>query len=365
MLAIRQRSVPKGLARSLRFLRAVSLCALAAGAASATTVTGLSEALVPVGDRTDAVRAEATMEAMRQVLIKLTGDRNAASSERGAAMIREAGSYVLQYQYRQHPGAGLEGAADERESMLWVQFDETALTDTLRAAGVPLWGNDRPSLLMWLLAEQSGSVALAGSEEPGPLSESLRGHAARRGIPLVLPLLDLEETARIAPGDVKQENVGRIREASARYGTPATATAVLTGVAETGWQGRFTLQFRDRSSTWLARAESIDAMIGQGMDRLADALAASALATGPSGAGETVKVEVEGVDTVQQFAQVEAYLRSLSTVNRVDMQRLEPGRAIFSVVSRGGLQGIGELVARDAVLQGVGAAGEGRFRLLR
>ncbi|MGQ0656512.1 MAG: DUF2066 domain-containing protein [Chromatiales bacterium] len=347
-------------AAGLRWRVVLALLAFTAGVAGAATVTGLNEALVPVADRTDKARAEATKEALREVLIKLTGDRNAIRGET-EALIRDAGNYVLQYQYRDLPAQEDGGRP---RTALWVQFDEAALTNALAATGVAPWGSDRPSLLLWLLSEQGDSGSLTGSEEQSALGESARFHASRRGIPLVLPLLDLDDTARIAPSDVKRDNVERIRDASARYATRATATAVLTDAPEGGWRGRFTLQFGERSSTWLAQGETPDAALGQGMDQFADALAAGAVTARPAGSRESVKLQVEGIETAQQFAQVEEYLRTLSPVESVAVQRLERGRVTFGVVSRGGLPTLRDTVARGGVLQAVGDGAEARFRLL-
>ena len=328
----------------------------------AATVTGLNEALVIVADKTDKTRAKATEAALQQVMIKLTADRKAVASN-AEALLKDADSYVLQYQYQELPAAG--GGADATVPALWVQFDEVAVKQALAAAGLPLWAAERPSLLVWALSEEDGSASLSGSEDQSAASASLRRHAERRGVPLVLPLLDLDDQGRIHPDDIKQDNIARIKDASARYGAQATATVVLTATPDSRWRGRFTLYRDERSSTWLAQGKTTDDVLSQGMDQLADALAALTLAPAPGASGESVQVLVEGVSSARQYAQVEAYLRTLSNVSNVVVKRLEPGRVTFAVVSHGGLPAIAEAVAAGQVLQPIGAAGEGRFRLLQ
>ncbi|MCE6983853.1 DUF2066 domain-containing protein, partial [Pseudomonas frederiksbergensis] len=61
----------------------------------------------------------------------------------------------------------------------------------LRQAGLALWGNNRPSILGWWLNDSAEGSSLVGDGQGS--AEPLRRAAQHRGLPLRLPLADLQE----------------------------------------------------------------------------------------------------------------------------------------------------------------------------
>jgi hypothetical protein len=330
---------------------------IAPGGARAAVVSGLNEALVPVDDRGDTARAAANQAALRQVLIKITGDRKAVTSR--PELLKDAGNYVLQYQYRDL--APEEGAA--AAALLWVQFDEAAVRQLLATAGLPSWQPDRPQVLVWAATEQDGAGGLSGSVEEDPTARALRQHMDRRGLPLALPLTDPTDTGSLTVSDIKQGDTGKLQQASVPYGAQELATAVLSKAQDGTWRGRFTLLRGERSATWVAQGLTLDEVVAQGVDQWADALAAPAAAAGSATTTEAVDLQVEGITNSRQFGRVEAYLRTVPGVSQVSVSRLEPGLVTFRVITAGGMAVLAQGVGSGQVLQpAAGAAG--RFVLV-
>jgi len=67
---------------------------------------------------------------------------------------------------------------------------------------VPIWGKQRPSTLVWLVVEDEGGRRLIGTDEESEYLSVLKERASVRGIPMLIPLLDLEDNARLKPSDV-------------------------------------------------------------------------------------------------------------------------------------------------------------------
>ena len=91
-------------------------------------------------------RAEMTaafQNAMRTVLIRVTGQRSADEDPALGPLLTNARRYVQQY--RAAP-----------DSQLWVAFDGPAIERWLTQNGQPLWGHERPMTLV-LLAVQTGA----------------------------------------------------------------------------------------------------------------------------------------------------------------------------------------------------------------
>ena len=73
---------------------------------TATGVTGqdLFEAEVPVSSQTPVVRTTAMQQALAEVLVRVTGQRELLQQPSGRALLGNAGNYVQQYRYFTVPG---------------------------------------------------------------------------------------------------------------------------------------------------------------------------------------------------------------------------------------------------------------------
>jgi hypothetical protein len=113
----------------------------------------------------DSNAQQAAQEAMREVLVRQTGERDAASDPALAGLVSDARRYVQ-----------LERATTTGTTQ--VLFDGSALRDAIVAAGRSVWDPDRP--LVWVLLPH---------QEPA-VDETLRARltaaAQQRGLPIVI-----------------------------------------------------------------------------------------------------------------------------------------------------------------------------------
>src|SRR5262245_9836706 len=102
--------------------------------ADAATVAHLYEATVPLADRSEAGQTAALQEAMRQVLVRVTGQRSAGYEPALTALIDDARRYVQQFR--------VVGS-----NQFFVGFDGARLERSIAATGQPVWGSERPATL--------------------------------------------------------------------------------------------------------------------------------------------------------------------------------------------------------------------------
>ena len=160
----------------------------------ALTVEGLYEAEVPIPDQSIQYRKGGIAAALRSVMVKLTGDRNVFGRSAAVDMIKEAERYVQQYEYRSKQVRSRDQLTSEKQLHLWVNFNAKALNDSLRNYAIPVWGQERPSTLVWLASQKDQRRKLITQEDESGYTEILNQRTAQRGIPIVYPLLDLEDT---------------------------------------------------------------------------------------------------------------------------------------------------------------------------
>jgi len=321
----------------------------------------LYEAEVYVTDSSDAARTVAISEAMEQVLIKLSGDRQVAAKSGVAAIIKESTNYAQQYRYRtESPG---DSGDEVARQLLWVRFDQSEIDRVMDDAGLSKWGSQRPAVLAWLVIEEPGDIHLLGTDDLSSYPVIVSESASRRGLSVTLPLLDLEDSANIKADDVVGGFRDRILAASQRYGSKAILVGNVTEVNPGSWEGRWTLFLADKPSSWTSAGDSIAVVLDGGIDGTADALA-SWYASSEDDAGERAagQLVVEGITNVDQYARVLKYLSTLDPVKQVAVDRVESDRVVFSVVTRGGgEQAIDRAVSLGNILQ---AEGDGHYRMV-
>lgn len=321
-----------------------------AGSAAGVAVENLYNAQVNVASQSAADREAGIRNALSTVLVKLTGDRNAAKRPEAQVLLKQAERYVEQYQYSQKRASNGQAGQDE---VLWVGFDVDAVTRSLQESGMPIWGRNRPYLIVWIGVEESGRRYLIEPGTQSELREAVEAAAAARGLPVLLPLMDLEDQAAIDVADVWGNFTDRIARASSRY----RANGILVGRVHkepTGqWRSRWSLDEGGSSNQWEARSASLREVLATGVDSTADALA-HRYAQVLTASTEELSLAVEGITSTERYAKVRRYLESLESVENLRVAGLEGSRILFRLRLRTDRNGLGQSLTLGDVMVPVG-----------
>ena len=316
--------------------------------ARAVIVDGLYEARVPVADQSTAARNAALQQAFAIVLVKVTGDR--ASAGALAAALGNPTQYVEQYRYEKVDANPAD--ATPAGLMLWARFGAKVVGKALTAAHEPLWGDERPRTLMWLVSPESGGRILNAADN-SPLMQALLSAAQQRGIVLVFPQMDTQDKAAIGVPDLAAFDAVRIRAASARYRPDAVLVGVMTP-AQGQLAARWEWLAPDKVEDWQTPPGDVTLVAVDGVQMAADRFAAryaiAADATDQAG----IPLQVDGVNSLDAYAKVADYLKSLTPVRAVRVQRVSQGSVFYSLDVHGTLDNLesalvlGGLLADDA-----------------
>jgi hypothetical protein len=299
------------------------------------------QASVAVLDRSEGGQAAAIQAALRIVLQRVTGRRTVENDPQLAPLLGEARRFVQQY----HPLPN---------GLLAVSFDAAALDRRLAQDGAPVWGRERPSTFVWLAVQtgpQSGFVVTR--DDASELKTAIDAEASARGIPLAWPTaqelqgyhLDYASLGTVA-SNLLVDTAHRLGADAALIGRATNASAAA-GV-------HWTLVYQDHGADASGAVE--------GVDRLADAFAAQFAI---SGALAPVDIDVDGIDDVRQYANVQSYLESLSFVSHVSVETMSSDEVRFRLTMRGGIEPLQRALAQGGMLvpRGPGASGVQRFHL--
>ena len=179
----------------------------------------LGDVQVPVADRSAEARAGAFAEALDQVLIRLTGDRQVEGRSALASVRRDPSRWVQQFSY--------EGIDSDAALALSVRFAIPVLMRQLEQAAVPVWTTVRPDTLFWLVVQRGAAGEIMSAASTDPAVQSLIQAARARGLPVALPLMDAEDQGRIQAADIRGHFDNVLQRAAARYAAPFSVAAVL------------------------------------------------------------------------------------------------------------------------------------------
>ena len=299
-------------------------------------------------------------KALRQVLVRVTGRQSVAED---AAVVNAFGDpAALVQQYRIDPAGAV-----------WVSFDQIAIKRVLDQLGQPVWGEERPATLVWLVMDAGSGkreFLAAGSNltDTGAqigrdsndriaanetlVREILEDSAAARGVPLILPLVDSAELTSISVSDVWGGFTESLLDASKRYG----ADAVLVGRARVFSSRRIEVRW-----TLLMDAERYDweGDVASGPGNLADFFAARlARSAGPE---RQILLQVNGVDDLDDYGRLSAYLAALEIVDNFSVHRVAGSEVFFSLSVRGDVDLLMRIIALRRVLQPIDDQGDNRL----
>ncbi len=294
--------------RSLRSKLALLLTLFVVASAQAVTVPDLYETAQPVDGSRDAAFAEA----LKTVLVRVSGQRDAALR---VGEVSDPRKYVQRFGFT-------------ADNVLEVGFDSSSVDQLLSKAGLPIWGRERPAtVVMFGVEEAGGTWRWLAADTPAREREAIEKVARQRGLPLKWPVMDAQERT-----EASSESPG-LMQAAARY----AANAVLIGRARGG-----TVQWTLVSDEGAAQASGgLDDGVHLAADTFARVFAASGSSLG------SVIVEVAGISDLSAYAATLNYLEGMTLVRSVALEQVAGEKMRFRLAVRGDAATLRRAIALD------------------
>ncbi len=314
---------------------------------AAVQVNRLYEAEVQVNDEGAGTRGQAIQQGLIQVLTRVSGQARGEISARPKIVEAMAvpARYVVRYEYRQQGD----------KTRIWIKFNRSSVNRLLLTAGLPVWGQLRPETLVWLAIEDGGRRTLLSSATQSEVKKLLQQNGRRRGVPLRFPLMDLQDTAKVRFSDLRIGFTDNVEQASERY----QLDAVLVGYMRwqgppKGWIVKWRLIAKGNRQAWTASGMDKAKLIGSGIDMMAVRLAkltvgSSQVATRVAGKSQFF-VSVSNINSLEDYANVDKYLRALSVVTAAKVVKLSDSKAVFAVSTNVSSEAVQQAIAGTGVL---------------
>ncbi len=305
---------------------------------------------LPVADQTTTQRLQVFNQAMREVIVKVSGSSDVLQQESLQRPLNNSARYVQQYRYFNRRDADAD-SLDSGQLFLRVAFNQDALEKLLRENNVPIWGRERPSTLMLIRFELNKKAALVSGDTTPDILVELEDAAKRMGLPVLFPLLDLEDRVILGVEDVIELNEVNIQALSDRYAPDAVLVGQISGRVGKGWQGEWQVRLVDRIINWSYRGQTRQDTINNLTGRLAATLATEYALQTEIGADEDILLGVEDVDLLTDHTRLLAYLQSLDAVEAARLVLIHEDRATYRVSLRNSVEDLQRLISLGSILE--------------
>ncbi|MCW8964470.1 MAG: DUF2066 domain-containing protein [Gammaproteobacteria bacterium] len=311
--------------------------------AHAVRVTDLYEALVPVENQAPATRADALKGVLRKVVIKVTGQSVLPASLLQSASQVEHMVEQFGYESRQEP------ASSQRQLYLWAKLNPVGVKQLIRRAGLPIWPEERPATLVWLAIDgAAGRQMMAEGSEHEAVS-LLHDIAGQRGLPLVLPLMDLQESSAIDFDAIATMQLDSLQSASARYGSHHVLVGYIQHVDGGLWRGRWKLM-DDAEQVTMTPEGTLSDVLASGINPLASRIAQQFSSLSYVDSEQYIDLAVDDINGAADYARSLKYLQSLSLVSQVDVVGVDKEMVNFRLHTKADLAAVVQVIGLGRVL---------------
>lgn len=213
--------------------------------AYAVNLRDLFEMDVPVTSQLADERDAAVRDGFYQMLVRLTGDTEIGQNEVIKEALKRAEYYVQEFSYS-------APSPDSSTFLLHVYFEANDVKRLLKKANVVYWGQKRPLLVVWLVTKDSKDQAEIISDDSAPdLLNVMKRQGRKVGLPLIFPLMDIEDINLVTPDTITTAALPTLQEASKRYAPNGYLVGVVEQAADAkGYESKWQLILDKDKWSW-------------------------------------------------------------------------------------------------------------------
>lgn len=302
---------------------------------------------VEVVDQSIASQQKAGKLALEQVFIKLSGNTDVAKESEIAKAVDNYEQFLIASSFIQQG----------QRLVFEASFNQDKIQSLLIASGRDVWTSLRPSAVLWLafetndkqqalLSQSAADVNLRSSTDEKIQSVRLKSFA--RGVDIVIPLGDLDDSMNVSVYDVWNQFVSRLQDHSLRYNTDYLISATVQAFNDSNEQSPpgtthkvdyiiAHVDFRKSNKVNTGRifGESENDVILKLVDEYANVLAQEfALNSESQTLVQAVQATISGIESLQDYVQMMALINSVPSVEKVRLIKQRNDVASIEIVQK-------------------------------
>lgn len=297
--------------------------------AIAIEVTKLNEASVMVNSRSAKDRQLGLKQALSNVIIKNSGSVDSLTNPLVVNELQDPNSFLVQYGYFEQ----------DDQLMLRGEFEPRRITNLLRQADLPVWGKQRPLILFWLSTDINGQRKILNDASSSELRRDFRDAASAKGVPLIFPIMDLDDLMKVSEPDVRGIFPSAVLPATERYNADYFVLANI----QTTQNGKLIYQLNLFQAGRNSNHDSLQSLYSangfanseedavEGMIYELTGYFVSQYAIADSGLDQGVYVMLHGIDQISQLVAIEKKIKQLSVVKSIHVAEINGNKVLLSL----------------------------------
>ncbi|TYL48165.1 DUF2066 domain-containing protein [Marinomonas sp. IMCC 4694] len=289
--------------------------------------------------------------AVEAVLVKVSGDKGAIVGKVLNQAKKNAPTWVAQHSIASlsdllpSPEGGVPG------KQVKVTFYQTSIDQFLSDNNLPVWGQERPSVLIWLAAEINGVRVLSGSNAPSVILNEFAQSASELGVPIYAPLLDEVDKNSLAVADVWGFFGETIAKASRRYQTDAVAALRVSDFSGQVSGNLLVLLSTGESVRFALMGQTHKEIVEQASVKLAKLFSSKYASVRNGYSANALTLQITGVTGYGIMRNVQSYLESISVVRDVLLVQVGDEKIEFLIEIDGDKQKLFNSISLSALLK--------------
>jgi len=305
---------------------------------------------IDVPDQSASSRNQVLNQAFVDVLVKVAGTQKILQSQPLQQISKtDIKASLLSYAY-QKQGTVLQ---------LQCRFNPDVIKQALAQLKQSAWTDNRPHVLAWLYLDPQGII----SELTPDAQQALMQQASKRGLELLLPLLDIEDMQAISPAQVQKADHTALLTASKRYRPNVIVNADIHK-AGAQFQGSWHIYIGSENITWQKTYPSLKKLLTDSINIISDTLfnryKGSSHQSSPQSQQSPVKLRVYGVKDLNDYAQLQNFLTSQDEIGQINIEQASADKLYLELNVSGGKTGLMQIL-RAGGLQALSIADDGQL----
>ncbi len=314
----------------MRFSRLFILLMALSLSSVCSASTELYRGVALVDDQGIVNQQVAMRKVLQDVLVKVSGSIDIVKHPAIRAVLKKSQGYVRQYKY----------VRDAERLQIAIDFEPKRINTLIKSAGFLPWTGRRPSTLLWLVEQNTTALERhrkiwAESSEVVDTS-SVRAAADKRGVTVILPIMDLEEQQGIDANDVWGRFDSVIMAASERYFAGRVVSARLYQSEDSKdqqWQLDWRLLNADSEQSGQYINRDKQAVVSWLINHITD-LTVNTVKQQNSNehiAMKAIALKVNNLNSLKDYVQASNLLTGLTATRTIVLQSLSDTQAVFSI----------------------------------
>ncbi|WP_196157776.1 DUF2066 domain-containing protein [Reinekea sp. G2M2-21] len=298
---------------------------------------------------------EAIQSSFARLLVRVTGITQVLEYPTVIDELKQGSKYLATFRFEPSDVFFTNVLGEKVPTKLMnLTFDKKTVDAFLVQNRLPVWGEKRPDVLFWIADRLEGQDHILADAEESRLATIVAEQTDIRGIPYLLPIMDLTDSLTLSFSELYGLFSQDIEVASERYKPEAILTGrVLAGSDENSYQADWLMLFKGERLRLPTVTGTLDEVIAQGVDLVAQRLSEQyALILDPLMLGN-LTLKVSDIQSLGEFAALESYLRTINIITKATVRSFSGTDVEFNVEISGDQSQLQDVLALDGQLSPV------------